>query len=167
MAINVWRKSTMNVKFGFFAGNSRCWGYCFNVDTVNTQAFLFSLSVGQRRIWPALRQREWPARKQLTPGTHSVNHEALVATDKILLPPFHIKLELVKRCVKALDNASDSWQHICYMFPLMFWRKIEVERSYWTTNTADATVKIFGRINCSYVVNSLEGFSVSIAWILR
>ena len=52
--------------------------------------------------------------------THSVNHEALVVTDKILLPPFHIKLELVKQCVKALDLLSDSWQHVCYTCPRMF-----------------------------------------------
>jgi len=44
-----------------------------------------------------------------------VIHEALVATDKILLPPIHIKLELVKLCVKALDHTSDSWQRIPYI----------------------------------------------------
>jgi len=40
MAINFWRNSTMNVKFGMLAGTSRCWGYCFYVDTVETPSIL-------------------------------------------------------------------------------------------------------------------------------
>jgi hypothetical protein len=43
----------------------------------------------------------------------------------------------------------------------MLWSSSEVQRIYWTTSTKDATVKIFGRINYSYVVNRLESF-----WVL-
>jgi hypothetical protein len=36
------------------------------------------------------------ASQEKTPGTHNVIHEALVATDKTLLPSLYVKLELVK-----------------------------------------------------------------------
>jgi hypothetical protein len=55
-----------------------------------------------------------------------VIHEALVATDKILLPSLRVKLEPVKQCVKASDHASYSWQHVCSVFPPMLSSKIEV-----------------------------------------
>ena len=39
----------------------------------------------------------------LIPGMHNVIHEALVPRERILLPPLHIKLGLLKQFVKALD----------------------------------------------------------------
>ena len=45
----------------------------------------------------------WPTREELTPGMYNVIREPLVSRENILLPPFHIKLGLVKHFVKALD----------------------------------------------------------------
>ena len=51
-------------------------------------------------------QRNWPARSGLEPGSHNVVSHALVNLQKILLPPLHIKLRLMKNFVKALDKES-------------------------------------------------------------
>ena len=45
----------------------------------------------------------WPTGKELTPGMCNVIRELLVSWEKVLLPPLHIKLSLVKQFVKALD----------------------------------------------------------------
>ena len=44
----------------------------------------------------------WPTREELTPGLYNVIREPPVSREKVLLPPLHIKLGLVKQFVKAL-----------------------------------------------------------------
>ena len=56
--------------------------------------------------------REWPARDDLQPGAHNVKHDALVPVDKILLPPLHIKLGLIKQFVTALDRNGETFQEM-------------------------------------------------------
>ena len=58
----------------------------------------------------------WPTWEELTPGMYNVIGEPLVSREKVLLPPFHIKLGLVKQFVKALDFEK-VFQEICLMFP--------------------------------------------------
>lgn len=62
-------------------------------------------------------RREWQVRQDLKPGSHNVINQALIPVEKILLPPLHIKLGLVKQFVKALDPAGAAFQHIQHMFP--------------------------------------------------
>ena len=47
---------------------------------------------------------KWPSRQGLKPGSHNVLSHPLVEPSKILLPPLHIKLGLMKNFVKALDR---------------------------------------------------------------
>ena len=61
--------------------------------------------------------KNWPARKDLTPGSHNVLHSSLIERSKILLPPLHIKLGLAKQFVKALKPTSRAFRHIRQMFP--------------------------------------------------
>ncbi|XP_076056096.1 uncharacterized protein LOC143034074 [Oratosquilla oratoria] len=44
------------------------------------------------------RQREWPQRTEFVPGRHNVKTLPLVPAEKVLLPPLHIKLGLIKFC---------------------------------------------------------------------
>jgi hypothetical protein len=69
-------------------------------------------------------RREWPIRHELKPGAHNVVNQALVPVDKVLLPPLHIKLGLVKQFVKALDVKSDSFQYLQLMFPKLSYAKV-------------------------------------------
>lgn len=62
-------------------------------------------------------QREWSERKDLQPGVYNVKNVALVPVDKILLPPLHIKLGLIKQFVKALDHSGETFKEIRSMFP--------------------------------------------------
>ena len=60
--------------------------------------------------------REWPARDDLQPEAHNVKHNALVPVDKILLPPLHIKLGLIKQFVTALDRDGETFQEMRSIF---------------------------------------------------
>ena len=61
--------------------------------------------------------RYWPLRPSLTPGLKNVVHPPLVETAKIILPPLHIKLGLMKNFVKALDKSRPSFQYLNDKFP--------------------------------------------------
>jgi hypothetical protein len=45
--------------------------------------------------------RDWPQRKPLKVGEKNVQHPALAEWHKILLPPLHIKLGLIKKLRKS------------------------------------------------------------------
>ena len=52
-------------------------------------------------------RQEWPLRQGLKPGSHNVQSHPVIEPNKILFPPFHIKLGLMKNFVKAI-NREDS-----------------------------------------------------------
>ena len=58
----------------------------------------------------------WPTREELTPGMYNVIRKPLVSREKVLLPPLHIKLGLVKQFVKALGFEGEVFQEIRSMF---------------------------------------------------
>ena len=58
----------------------------------------------------------WPTREELTPGMCNVISAPLVSREKVLLPPLHIKLGLVKQLVKALGFEGEVFQDIRSMF---------------------------------------------------
>ena len=58
----------------------------------------------------------WPARPSLTPGSSNVINRPLVDPSKILLPPLHIKLGLMKQFVKALDKEGRCFKYLETIF---------------------------------------------------
>uniref|UniRef100_UPI00358E4839 uncharacterized protein n=1 Tax=Myxine glutinosa TaxID=7769 RepID=UPI00358E4839 len=62
-------------------------------------------------------QRNWPERSGLEPGSHNVVSHALVNPQKILLPPLHIKLGLMKNFVKALNKEGRAFAFLNKKFP--------------------------------------------------
>lgn len=48
--------------------------------------------------------KHWPKRQNLEPGTKNIIRNILVEPQKILLPPLHIKLGIMKQFVKAIDK---------------------------------------------------------------
>ena len=60
---------------------------------------------------------DWPVRTELKVGEQNVIAAQLVPRDKIIFPPLHIKLGLMKQFVKALDKEGDCFQYICKAFP--------------------------------------------------
>ena len=66
----------------------------------------------------------WPARKILEPGHKNVKHHSLVESSRILLPPLHIKLGLMKSFVKAMDHNGIAFLYLRQKFPLLSDAKI-------------------------------------------
>jgi len=62
-------------------------------------------------------KKDWPSRTNLLPGDKNIIQEPLVESSKILLPPLHIKLGLMKQFVRALDNSKYCFKYICESFP--------------------------------------------------
>ncbi|GFU57686.1 uncharacterized protein TNCV_3638411 [Trichonephila clavipes] len=62
-------------------------------------------------------KQTWPIRKALIPGVKNVERQSLVDPKKILFPPFHIKLGLMKQFVKALDKEGECFKYLCEQFP--------------------------------------------------
>ena len=70
-------------------------------------------------------RQQWPLRHELVPGAQNVKYEPLVPSFKILLPPLHIKLGLIKQFVKALDSNGATLIKIREMFPKLSVDKVK------------------------------------------
>ncbi|XP_050822620.1 uncharacterized protein LOC127057686 [Gopherus flavomarginatus] len=70
-------------------------------------------------------KKDWPLRQSLEPGRKSVQHPPLVKSRKILLPPLHIKLGLMKNFVKAIDKTQAAFKYLHGKFPRLSEAKIK------------------------------------------
>ena len=61
----------------------------------------------------------------MQPGSKNVEHPTLADTSKILLPPLHIKLGLLKNFVKAMDKTGEAVQYLIRKFPRLNKAKIK------------------------------------------
>ncbi|GBL85455.1 hypothetical protein AVEN_34635-1 [Araneus ventricosus] len=87
------------------------------------QVLLFSVPVGQKKKYYI--KKVWPKRQFLIPGVKNEENEPLVASEKILLPPLHIKLGLMKNFVKAVDSGGSGFQYLRLKFPKVSETKIK------------------------------------------
>ena len=55
---------------------------------------------------------QWPSRTEHVLGKNNVKHPALIDSQKVLLPPLHIKLGLMKNFVKGMDYQGSSFQYL-------------------------------------------------------
>ena len=70
-------------------------------------------------------KKEWPERITLTVNECNVINEPLVPREKIILPPLHIKLGIMKQFVKALPVHGNCFNYICRVFPGMSNEKLK------------------------------------------
>ena len=70
------------------------------------------------------KNKTWPARSSLTPGSLNVLNDPLVPPDNVLLPPLHIKLGLMKQYVKALNKEGEAFGYIQKKFPKKTYAKL-------------------------------------------
>ena len=61
----------------------------------------------------------------MTVGEKNVINEPMVDREKIIFPPLHIKLGLMKQFVKALDKEGDCFLYICSAFPSLSYEKVK------------------------------------------
>lgn len=71
------------------------------------------------------KKKEWPQRLSLEPGVKNVLQKPLIEPTKVLLPPLHIKLGLMKQFVKALPKDGKCFQYICSNFPALSTAKLK------------------------------------------
>jgi len=57
-------------------------------------------------------RKDWPVRKSLEPGNINVENQPLVERSKILLPSTHLKLVLMKNCVKAMNQEETAFTYL-------------------------------------------------------
>lgn len=70
-------------------------------------------------------QKVWPVRETLAAGMPNILHDPIVSRDKIIFPPLHIKLGLMKQFVKALSTDGECFQYIVSAFPALSSEKIK------------------------------------------
>ena len=58
----------------------------------------------------------WPPRKDIAVGRYNVKRAPLIDPQKVYLPPLHIKLELMKNFVKAMDQHGKGFQYLFEKF---------------------------------------------------
>jgi len=62
-------------------------------------------------------RKDWPARKSLEPGIMTVENQPLVEPSKILLPPMHLKLGVMKNLVKDTNKGKAAFTYLLEKFP--------------------------------------------------
>ena len=71
-------------------------------------------------------KNRWPARVALEPCRQkNVLHQPLVSREKIVLPPLHIKLGLIKQFIKAIDKEGECFKYICRKFSSVTMEKLK------------------------------------------
>ncbi|GBO20763.1 hypothetical protein AVEN_221116-1, partial [Araneus ventricosus] len=71
------------------------------------------------------RKRDWPQRTFFNPGERNVEPPPLSEQHKIIIPPLHIKLGLVKNLAKAMDNNGPAFKYLHETFPRLSVAKIK------------------------------------------
>lgn len=62
-------------------------------------------------------KKVWPKKELSEVGPHNIINNRLVDPQKILIPPLHIKPELIKHFVKALNKNDKFYNYIGRIFP--------------------------------------------------
>ena len=86
-------------------------------------------------------KRDWPQRKSLKVRAKNVQHPTPAEWHKILLPPLHIKLDLMKNFVKAMDRAGSAFKYLAEKFPQLSEAKIK-EEGLWVLRSASSSETI-------------------------
>ncbi|GBN17920.1 hypothetical protein AVEN_222395-1 [Araneus ventricosus] len=60
---------------------------------------------------------DWSLRGAFTPGEKNVVNITLVPPEKVLLPPLHIKLGLMKQCFKSVPKDGECFRYLYSKFP--------------------------------------------------
>lgn len=71
-------------------------------------------------------RKDWPLRQNLEAGRKNVLKESLIPRSKVLLPPLHVKLGLIKQFVKVMKvNDSEAFRYLFENFPKLSEAKIK------------------------------------------
>lgn len=71
------------------------------------------------------KRKVWPKRQSFEPGVKNITNIPLIPSNKILLPPLHIKLGLMKNFVKAMNRDGPAFGYLKQKFPRISEAKIK------------------------------------------
>jgi len=104
------------IKYGEFK-----WKLCCDLKVV---ALLLGMKLGDTKYccflcdWDSRDKKNhyvnklWPKRTSLTPGEKNVVNPPPVLPEKIFLPPFHIKMGLMKNFVNGMDKTGRGFEYL-------------------------------------------------------
>jgi hypothetical protein len=110
------------------------WVMCVDLKMMN---FLVGLQSGYTKhpcflcLWDSRDKenhwvrKDWPLRETTVLREHNVVNAPLVDSDKIILPPLHIKLGLMKQFVKSLNKDGLCFDFIACKFPGLSMEKLK------------------------------------------
>ena len=70
-------------------------------------------------------KKERPRKQTFTPGIKNIILEPLIDPAKDLLPPLHIKIDLIKQFVRALSTNRPCFKYLCNKFPSLSYDKVK------------------------------------------
>ena len=71
------------------------------------------------------KKRDWLSREVFVTGERNTVNVPLVNKEKVLLPPLHKKLGLMKELVKTLDKERECCKYLCTKFSCLIYEKIK------------------------------------------
>ncbi|GBM71524.1 hypothetical protein AVEN_145997-1 [Araneus ventricosus] len=74
---------------------------------------------------PHWTKTDWSLRGALTTGETNVINTSLVPPEKVLFPPIHIKLGLMKQFIKSLPKDGECFRYLCSKFPKLSEAKLK------------------------------------------
>ena len=70
-------------------------------------------------------KKNWPRRENFNVGEKNIQNRPLIDPAKVLLPPLHIKLGIMKQFVKALNKEGQCFKNLCLKFPQLSDEKLK------------------------------------------
>ncbi|XP_051524523.1 uncharacterized protein LOC127423891 [Myxocyprinus asiaticus] len=80
---------------------------------------------GSRDTEAHYHRQDWSQRTEFSVGRNNIKWEPLMDPRKVLMPPLHIKLGLMKQFVRALDKESAAFKYLQDFFPKLSEAKVK------------------------------------------
>ena len=107
-------------------GDLRVIGILMGLQGGFTKHCCFSCLWDSRATAHHYETKEWPTRNSYSPGVKNIQHIPFVNPDKVLMPPLHIKLGLMKNFVKTMAKQnSNGFEVLCKKFSTLSQAKLK------------------------------------------
>ena len=111
-------------------GDFKMVSFLMNLQGGFTRFSCFHCSWDSRNTTGHYHRKDWPQRTEFCKGKSNIMWEPLIELQKVLIPPLHIKLGLIKQFVTALDKESAAFKYLHVLFPKLSKAKIKVIIEY-------------------------------------
>ena len=118
-----WRKLVMISISGLFVLAWRWWTFCCDNSLASPSTHVFCTC----GIVGITRRRTGLCGKNLCREKKGTSSTTLWWTDRILFPPLHIKLGLIKQFTNTLDKHGDCFTYLCQAFPGLTMEKLKAD----------------------------------------